>query len=281
MRKIDTSLIASAVEELSIETNYNMREDILSALKISFKVEESLTGRSILSQLIENAAIAREKRLAICQDTGMVNVLIELGQGVTLTGGPLDEAVNQGIRRGYNRGFLRKSIVSDPLYERKNTGDNTPALMSVEVTGGDKVKVHVMSKGAGSENVGVLKMLLPGSGEAEVERAVIEAVKKAGPNPCPPLVIGLGIGGSFDHAPYLAKKALLRSIDIRNGDPRLADFEKRLLERVNELGIGPGGLGGRVTALGVNIESYPCHMASLPLAINFGCAALRSGVRSI
>lgn len=281
MRKIDTSLIASAVEELSIETNFNMREDILLALKASLKVEESLTGRSILSQLIENAAIAREKRLAICQDTGMVNVLIELGQGVALTGGPLNEAVNQGIRRGYNRAFLRKSIVSDPLYERNNTGDNTPAMMSVEMTGGDKIKVSVMPKGAGSDNVGVLKMLLPGSGEAEVERVVIEAVKKAGPNPCPPLLIGLGIGGSFDHAPYLAKKALFRSIDVRNGDPRLADFEKRLLKRINELGIGPGGLGGRVTALGVNIESYPCHMASLPLAINFGCTALRSGVRSI
>ncbi len=281
MRELDTSVIAEAVEELSIETNFNMRDDILIALKRSLDQEESGLGRKILGQLIENAQIAKERRLPICQDTGAVSVIIELGQEVTLTGASLEEAVNQGVRRGYSRGFLRRSMVDTPLYERKNTGDNTPAIISVEIKVGDKIEVYLMPKGAGSDNVGVTEMLLPSGGEAEVERVVIEAVKKAGPNPCPPFIIGLGIGGSFDRAPYLAKKALLRRIDEPNEDERLAAFEERLLTRINELGIGPGGLGGKVTALGVNIESFPCHMASLPLAVNFGCAALRSGVRSI
>ncbi|MDO8886426.1 fumarate hydratase [Candidatus Oleimmundimicrobium sp.] len=276
MKEIPVRELTQVVKELCMESNYNLREDVLLALKDSLEIESSKIGRAIIEQIIKNAEIARLEELPICQDCGVVNVLLEIGQDVFFVGGSIKEAVNEGVRKGYSEGFLRKSMVDDPCFDRKNTGDNSPAMILMSMVPGDSVKVIVMPKGGGSENVGVIKMLLPGDGPKGVKKTVLEAVKNANASSCPPIVVGVGIGGTFDSVGLLAKKALLRNINERNKDERYANLEISLLEEINNLGIGPGGLGGKVTALSVNIETRPCHMACLPVAVNFGCCALRS-----
>ncbi len=276
MKEIHVRELTKVVEELCIESNYNLRPDVLLALKKSLEIEESDIGRTVIQQIIRNAVIARSEKLPICQDCGIVNVLLEIGQDVSFVGGLIEEAINEGVKRSYKSGFLRKSVVDDPCFDRKNTGDNTPAAISLRLVPGDSVKVVVMPKGGGSENVSVVRMLLPGDGPKGIKSTVLEVAKNAKANPCPPVVIGVGIGGTFDSVGFLAKKALLRNINERNEDERYSNLEVSLLEEINNLGIGPGGLGGKVTALAVNIETYPCHMACLPIAVNFGCCALRS-----
>jgi len=268
------SNITEAVEELCIEANLVLNRDIREALEKAEKVEESETGRSILQSLIKNAEIAANDRLAICQDTGMVIIFVELGQDAHIIGGSLEEAINQGVRQGYKKGYLRYSVVEDPL-RRKNTGDNTPAIIYYNIVEGDRLTLHVAPKGFGSENMSAVKMLKPSDGVEGVKKFVIDTVSKAGPNPCPPIIVGVGIGGSMDKAALLAKKALMRPIDESNPDPYYKDLEEELLKSINNLGIGPAGLGGRITALGVNIEVYPTHIAGLPVAVNIGCHVTR------
>ncbi len=274
MRIIDASVITDTVERLCMEANYYLNEDIKEALKNAMEKEESQTGKSILESLIENAEIARAQKLAICQDTGMAVVFVEMGQDVQVQGGYIEDAINEGVRRGYKKGFLRSSVVKDPLL-RENTRDNTPAIIHYEIVKGDRFTIHVAPKGFGSENMSVLKMLKPSDGIEGVKRTVLDAVSAAGPNPCPPIIVGVGIGGSMDKAALMAKKALMRPIDKPNPDSFYKELEDELLERINKLGIGPAGLGGRITALKVNIETYPTHIAGLPVAVNIGCHVTR------
>lgn len=276
LREISTREVTRVVKRLCIEANYSLREDVLGALREALRVEESLMGRKVLEWLVENARIAREEGIPICQDCGMVTVLLQLGQGVRIVGGGLRGAIDRGVREGYREGYLRKSVIEDPCFSRRNTGDNTPAIIYTEVIPGDGLKVTVVPKGAGSDNSSALKMLNPTDGASGVKTLVLETVKKAGANSCPPLVIGVGVGGSFDSVGLLSKKALLRPLDVANPDARIAQLEREILEEVNDLGIGPAGFGGRVTALSVSIETSPTHMASLPVAVNLGCHALRS-----
>lgn len=274
MRDIDVSAIINAVEQLCIQANYFLNEDILRALKNGACCEESETGRLVLSQLVENAEIAAAERMAICQDTGMAVVFLEVGQDVHVTGGSLSKAINEGVRRGYEKGFLRKSVVSDPL-ERKNTSDNTPAVIHYDIVEGESLKIILAPKGFGSENMSGVKMLKPSDGIDGVRNFIEEVVDKAGPNPCPPVVVGVGIGGTMEKAALLAKKALLRPVDIRSSKESIRLLEEEILERVNRLGIGPAGLGGRLTAMAVNIETYPTHIAGLPVAVNMSCHVTR------
>ena len=254
--------------------NYDLGEDVYNALKEGVSREESPVGKDVLSQLIENADIARSDRVPMCQDTGVAVVFVELGQDVHIMGGLLADAINAGVAKGYKEGYLRKSMVSHPL-ERKNTGDNTPAVIYTDIVPGDKLKITIAPKGGGSENMSGIKMLKPSDGVEGVKKFVVELVKAAGSNPCPPIIVGVGIGGTMDKAAFLAKKALLREIGEHNPNPSDADLESELLKLVNDTGIGPAGLGGRVTALAVNVETYPCHIASLPLAVNIQCHAAR------
>lgn len=274
MRTIHVSDITKAVEIMCIEANVFLNRDIKEAIEQNAQIEESDTGRSILESLLKNAEIAAQERIAICQDTGMAVVFIELGQSVRLIGGSLENAINQGVRQGYQKGYLRKSVVEDPL-RRKNTDDNTPAIIHYNIVDGDKITIHVAPKGFGSENMSVLKMLKPSDGVEGVKKTVLDAVSQAGANPCPPIIVGVGIGGTMDKAALMAKKALMRPIDIRNSDPYYKALEEELLESINKLGIGPAGLGGRITALGVNIDTYPTHIAGLPVAVNIGCHVTR------
>lgn len=274
MRTIHVSKITEAVESLCIEANIVLNPDIREALEKGEKAEESDTGRSILQSLIKNADIASDERMAICQDTGMVVIFVELGQEVQIVGGNLEEALNQGVRQGYKKGYLRNSVVEDPL-RRKNTGDNTPAVIYYNIIDGDKIILHVAPKGFGSENMSALRMLKPSDGVEGVKKFVIDTVSQAGANPCPPIIVGVGIGGSMDKAALMAKKALMRPIDKSNPDPYYKDLEAELLKSINNLGIGPAGLGGRITALGVNIDIYPTHIAGLPVAVNIGCHVTR------
>lgn len=274
MRKINVEAITDAVERLCIESNYYINDDIRAALEKAYREEESVTGRNILLSLLKNADIASNEQMAICQDTGMAIVFVELGQNVRITGGSLEKAINEGVRRGYKNGFLRKSVVSDPL-KRENTRDNTPAVIHYEIVEGDGLTIHVAPKGFGSENMSAIKMLKPSDGIEGVKKFVVDTISEAGANPCPPIVVGIGIGGSMEKAALLAKKALLRPIDKSNPDPFYRDLEYSLLESINKLGIGPAGLGGRITALGVNIETYPTHIAGLPVAVNVCCHVLR------
>ncbi len=274
MRVINASTITDAVENLCIEANLFLNEDIKEALIRASDEEESDTGRSILASLIKNAEIAAHEKLAICQDTGMAIVFVELGQEVLITGGSLEAALNEGVRRGYKKGYLRNSVVSDPL-RRENTKDNTPAVIHYELLEGDGLKIHVAPKGFGSENMSALKMLKPSDGVEGVKKVVVDTVSQAGANPCPPIVVGVGIGGSMEKSALLAKKALMRPIDQRHPDPYYKDLEQELLIAINKLGIGPAGLGGRITALGVNIETYPTHIAGLPVAVNISCHVTR------
>jgi len=280
MREVDVGLISDAVKDLSITTNCILGDEELAYIKKMLKVEESPTGKEILDMLLENARIAREEMIPICQDTGFAVVFLDVGQDVHFVGGDINEAVADGVRRGYTEGYLRKSILSDPI-KRVNTGDNTPAVVHLTIVPGDKVKVTLAPKGGGSENMSAVRMLKPSDGIEGVKNFVVERVDTAGGNPCPPIVVGVGIGGTFEKCAFLAKKALLRPLGERNPDPFYAQVEDELLERVNATGIGPQGLGGRVTALDVHVETFPCHIASLPAAVNINCHASRHGHRVI
>lgn len=274
MREVEARQVAEAVARLCLEANYDLGEDVLKAFRDSLEVEESPAGQDILRQLQENARIAATERVPMCQDTGVAVFFVELGQDVHVVGGGLIDAINQGVKKGYGEGYLRKSMVGHPL-ERKNTGDNTPAVVHVDVVPGDRLKITIAPKGAGSENMSAVKMLVPAAGVEGVKKFVVDRVKEAGSNPCPPIVVGVGIGGTMEQAALIAKKALLRPIGQHSKLPDIAALEKELLESINKLGIGPQGLGGRTTALWVNVETYPCHIASLPVAININCHASR------
>jgi len=274
VRTIAASDITAAVRRLCQEANFDLPDDVLAAMKDAVGREESPTGKEILRQCLENARIAREERVPLCQDTGFAVIFLEIGQDVRIVGGDLTEAVNAGVRAGYAEGCLRKSIVADPL-RRKNTSDNTPAMIHAAIVPGDRLTITVAPKGGGSENMSAVRMLAPAAGEQGIKDFVVGWVKQAGANPCPPVVVGVGIGGTFEGVAGLAKKALLRDIGSSHPDPFYARMEKELAERINNLGIGPQGLGGRVTCLGVQIEVFPCHIASLPVAVNLNCHAAR------
>lgn len=271
LREVSVDRVAEAVKRLCIESNVNMPAELTAVLEQALVREESPVGRSILGQILENHRVAAEEAIPACQDTGITLVFLEIGQDVHLIGGDLYEAVNRGVSAGYIEGCLRKSVVKDPLFERENSGDNTPAVTYVEIVPGNNVRITVVPKGAGAENASALRMLPPHAGLEGVKRFVVETVEAAGADACPPYVVGIGIGGTFDRAPLLAKKALIRPLGTRHGDPRYAALEQDLLKEINRLGIGPQGLGGRVTALDVHVEIAPCHIASLPVAVNLGC----------
>ncbi len=275
MREIETSSITQAVARLCQEANFVLGEDVLAALKQAQQTEESPLGREVLSQLIENAQIAEEERLPLCQDCGTAIVFLEIGQEIHITGGDLCAAVEEGVRQGYIQGYLRKSVVSQPFSARKNTKDNTPPVIHTEIVPGDRLKITVMPKGSGAENMSRLAMLKPSDGRQGIIDLVVRTVDEAGGNPCPPLIIGLGIGATGEKAMLLAKKALLRKVAEPNPDPEIAELEKEILSRVNDLGIGPLGFGGRTTALAVHAEVMPTHIASLPVAVNLQCHSAR------
>ncbi len=273
MREVDIGIITEKVKSLCMEANFDLGKDVLDAFKKAKAKEESPTAREILGQLEENASIARGERVGICQDTGVTVVFVELGQDVHLVGGDLNRAINEGVRQGYQEGYLRKSLCHP--FTRANTGDNTPAVIHVEIVPGDKVKLIVAPKGGGSENMSRVTMLTPAVGKKGIMEYVVQRVKESGSNPCPPTIIGVGIGGTFEKAALLAKKALLRHVGSQNPDPELDSLEGEILDEINRLGIGPQGLGGRTTSLAVHINMMPCHIASLPLAVNIQCHAHR------
>ena len=273
MREISAESITKTVKKLCIESNCHLSTDMKECISKFRDEEQWPQAKEILERIVENYEIASEKNQPICQDTGMACVFLKIGQEVHING-DINEAINEGVRQGYDEGFLRKSVVRDPL-DRVNTKDNTPAMIYYEIVPGDKVEVTVAPKGFGSENMSKISMLRPSDGVEGVKDFVISVVEQAGPNPCPPIVVGVGIGGTFDKAAYLAKKALLRPVDIPNGNVFYADLEKELLEEINNLGIGPQGFGGRTTALAVNIEQYPTHIAGLPVAVNINCHVTR------
>lgn len=273
MREIPVEKITDAVRDLAIKSNIELGEDVIKAFERALEMEESPTGKDILKRLIENARIAREQRIPMCQDTGFAVVFVELGQDVHITGGSLKAAIEEGVRRGYEEGYLRKSICH--CITRKNTGDNTPPVIHFDVVPGDRLKIIFAPKGGGSENMSRVTMLTPAVGIEGVRDFVIQRVKESGPNPCPPTIVGVGIGGTIEQAAILAKKALLRPLGSENPDEELRALEKDWLERINRLGIGPQGLGGRITSLAVHINMMPCHIASLPVAVNIQCHAAR------
>ena len=273
MREISAQAMTEAVSRLCISANRNLPEDLKTCIRSCAAGEDWPMAKEILERITENFEIAAETKVPICQDTGMACVFLKIGQEVHITGN-LEEAVNDGVRRGYREGYLRKSVVADPL-NRVNTGDNTPAVIHYEIVPGDKLEITVAPKGFGSENMSAIKMLKPSDGVEGVLDFVVQTVREAGPNPCPPIVVGVGIGGTFEKAAYLAKKALLRPVDSSNEIPYYANLEQELLDRINALGIGPQGFGGATTALGVNIETYPTHIAGLPVAVNIGCHVTR------
>lgn len=275
VRRIKADTVTQTVKKLFMDCNYYIGEDITSALKKSMEAEKSPVGREVLSQLLENNKIAAEEQIPLCQDTGMAVLFIEYGDKVIIEDGSFEEAVMQGVRQAYDEGYLRKSVVSDPVFDRKNTGDNTPAVIHTRIVSGDKIKILAGGKGFGSENMSAIAMLTPSKGVEGVFDFVLDTVKKAGPNPCPPIVVGVGIGGTFEKAAELAKRATLREINTKNSDKRYAELEDRLLEAINKMGFGPAGLGGSTTALGVNIETYPTHIAGMPVAVNICCHAAR------
>lgn len=279
MREVDVNLISDTVEEMCVEANYRLSEDIEGKIRERQKDEENPIAKDILSDMVKNLEIADEKNMPICQDTGMAVLFIEVGRDVHFSGN-ITEAVNEGVRRGYKNGYLRNSVVGDPLL-RKNTGDNTPAVIYYDIVEGDKVNIKFAAKGFGSENMGRLGMLKPSDGIEGVKSFILETVKIAGPNPCPPVVVGVGIGGTMDKACQLAKKALMRDINTFNEKEHIRELEEEMLEKINELGIGPQGLGGETTALGINIETYPTHIAGLPIAVNINCHVARHIERTV
>ncbi|KHO32287.1 fumarate hydratase [Clostridium tetani] len=274
MKEVNVSDITKAIKELSIEANYRLPKDVKEKLEEYNKKENWDMAKGILEKILVNVDISDKENMPACQDTGMACVFVEIGQDVHVVGGNLEDAINEGVRQGYTEGYLRKSVVNDPI-ERVNTKDNTPAIIYYDIVPGDKLKITVAPKGFGSENMSQQKMLKPADGLQGVKDFIIKVVKDAGPNPCPPIVVGVGIGGTFDRSANLAKKALMRPLDERNTNPFYADLEKELLETINSLGIGPQGFGGLTTALAVNIETYATHIAGLPVAVNINCHVTR------
>lgn len=273
IREIPANLITETVKKLFIEANIILEEDLLTAIKISCGSEKSDLGRDVLQKMLENAETARKNQLPLCQDTGLAIIFIEMGQDVHITKGLFNDAVQEGVRQAYQDGYLRKSVCN-PL-TRQNTGDNTPALVYVEIVAGDRIKITAMPKGGGSENMSSVTMLVPASGIDGIKKLVLEKVQTAGANPCPPLIVGVGIGGSIEMASIMAKKSLLRKIGLHNDEDTIADMERELLSAINDLGIGPQGYGGNTTALAVHVEMMPCHIASLPVAVNIQCHVAR------
>lgn len=278
IRTIDTDIITENIKEMCMEANYYLSKDMKQALDAAAEAEQSSLGRKILGQLQENLKIAKSEQIPICQDTGMAVIFLEIGQNVHFSGSNLEDAINEGVRKGYQEGYLRKSVVSDPIL-RENTKDNTPAVIHYSIVAGDQVKITFAPKGFGSENMSRIFMLKPADGIEGVKNAILTAVSDAGPNACPPMVVGVGIGGDFEKAAILAKQALTRDAGEYSKIPYVCELEKEILEKINQLGIGPGGLGGRVTALAVNINTYPTHIAGLPVAVNICCHVNRHVVR--
>ena len=275
MRTIEVDQITQAIAKMCIDACYYLSADVYDALVVAGRREESALGKEIIGKIVENANIAKTDQVPICQDTGMTVIFMEIGQDVHLVGGNLEEAVNAGVAKGYTEGYLRKSVVGEPLFNRKNTTNNTPAILHITIVPGDKLKIKLAPKGFGSENKSSLKMLVPADGVEGVKKVVLDTVKLAGPNACPPMVIGVGIGGTMEKSTLLAKKALLRPLNKRNENPDYANLEAELLELINKTGIGPQGLGGTTTALAVNIEYFATHIAGLPVAVNVNCHATR------
>lgn len=274
MREIHCREITEKVAKLCQYANFDLGEDVLLALRNAVEKEESPTGIKVLEQLLANASIACEERVPMCQDTGLAIVFLEVGQNLRIVGGELEEAIHQGVAAGYTEGYLRKSVVSHPLI-RKNTNDNTPAIIHTKIVPGNNLKITVAPKGGGSENMSSIRMLPPSAGRQGIINFIVETVRNAGPNPCPPIIVGAGIGGSFEKAAFMAKEALLRPVRTPSPDKDIAALEEEVLKEVNKLGIGPQGFGGRITALAVHINIYPCHIASLPVAVNINCHASR------
>ncbi len=275
MREIPVEKIADLVAGLCLKANYEIGPDIEKAVSAARETEPSPAGRAVLGQLCENYRIAREEKIAVCQDTGMAVFFIDMGQEVHFTGGDFEEAVNAGVRRAYREGYLRKSVVDDPVFDRKNTGDNTPAVIHLRIVPGDKVHILFTAKGFGSENMSAVKFCSPAEGEKGVLDFIVDTARKAGPNPCPPMIVGVGVGGTFEQAALLAKRMTARPVGSRHPDPRYARIEEAALAAINRLGTGPAGIGGRTTALAVNIASVPTHIAGMPVAVNICCHAAR------
>ena len=274
MRQINTEKITDTVEKICIDANYNLGDDLVISLQNALNNEESPLGKEVIAQILENAEIGKNKQVPVCQDTGFAVVFVEIGQEVIIEGQGLQEAINEGVRRGYKNGYLRKSIVKNPL-DRVNTGDNTPAVIHTNIVPGDKLKITFLAKGGGCENMSRTAMLTPAQGRDGVIDFVVNTVKSAGANPCPPIIVGVGLGGTFEYATLLSKKAILRPVGSHNKDSNTANLEDELLEEINKLGIGPQGFGGKVTALAVHVETYPCHIATLPVAVNIECHSHR------
>ncbi|SCX94763.1 fumarate hydratase subunit alpha [Ruminococcus sp. YE282] len=275
IRTISAETVTAAVKKLFMDCNYFIGKDIMNALENAEKSETSPVGKSVLSQIIENDKIAAKEEIPLCQDTGMAVLFVEYGDKVAIENGSFDEAVNEGVRQAYGDGYLRKSVVADPVFDRVNTKDNTPAIIHTKIVSGNQIKITAGGKGFGSENMSAIKMLTPSYGVEGVKQFILDTVRSAGPNPCPPIVVGVGIGGTFERAAQLAKKATFRPIDTHNEDERYAALEDELLEKINKMGFGPAGLGGNTTALGVNIETSPTHIAGMPVAVNICCHAAR------
>ena len=275
MREISAETIRKKVYDLILQASYHIGDDVCQAVRQARENEPSPAGRAVLGQLLDNYAIAREENVAICQDTGMCVIFLEIGQDVHITGGDLNEALNRAVHDAYTEGYLRKSVVRDPLYQRENTRDNTPAVVHTRIVPGEKIDILVTPKGFGSENMSRIKMLVPADGEQGVIDFVVDAVRQAGPNPCPPVIVGVGIGSTMEGAALMAKRMTARSLDAPNPDPRYQALEQKILARINALGIGPAGIGGRCTALAVNIMTAPTHIAGMPVAVNLCCHAAR------
>ncbi len=275
MRKISADMVKETVKQLFLDCNYYIGDDVMDALIKAKNEEISPVGKNVLEQIIENDKIAAEERIPLCQDTGMAVLFVEYGDKVVIENGSFKDAVENGVREAYSEGFLRKSIVTDPVFDRRNTGDNTPCIIHTQIVEGENIKITAGGKGFGSENMSKIKMFSPSAGIEGVKEFILETVKYAGPNPCPPIVVGVGIGGTFEMCAQLAKKATFRNLDIRNCDERYAEVEKELLESINKMGFGPAGLGGKTTALAVNIETMPTHIAGMPVAVNICCHAAR------
>lgn len=281
IRQIKAETVTQTVKKLFLDCNYFIGNDIMTALKNAYNNEKSEVGKSVLGQIIENDEIATKEEVPLCQDTGMAILFVEYGDKVVIEDGSFEEAVNEGVRLAYTDGYLRKSVVSDPVFDRINTKDNTPAIIHTKIVSGNTIKITAGGKGFGSENMSAIKMLTPSYGIEGVKKFILDTVRSAGPNPCPPIVVGVGIGGTFERAAQLAKKATFRAIDTHNEDTRYANLEDELLESINKMGFGPAGLGGNTTAIGVNIETSPTHIAGMPVAVNICCHAARHATATI
>ncbi len=281
IRQIKAETVTATVKKLFMDCNYFIGNDIMNALETAYKCESSPVGKSVLSQIIENDKIAASEEIPLCQDTGMAVLFVEYGDKVVIEGGNFEDAVNEGVRQAYGDGYLRKSVVNDPVFDRVNTKDNTPAIIHTRIVPGDQIRIVAGGKGFGSENMSAIKMITPSYGIEGVKQFILDTVRTAGPNPCPPIVVGVGIGGTFERAAQLAKRATFRAIDTHNEDERYADLEDELLTEINKMGFGPAGLGGNTTALGVNIETSPTHIAGMPVAVNICCHAARHASATI